>query len=131
MPCPRTQQANLPACSPQPSRNAKCQAGKLRIPFFKVFWYDSTRGMNPRSTDYKADALTTTPLRHCYVYVISKQFFLLFTYIWLILYIILCLRPHYTKNNKFLFCNSCFALRLIRRAECDVVLNSQIFSSDI
>ena len=63
MPCPRTQQANLPACSPQPSRNAKRQAGKLRMPFFKVFWYDSTRGMNPRSTDYKADALTTTPLR--------------------------------------------------------------------
>ena len=31
--------------------------------FFKVFWYDSTRGMNRRSTDYKADALTTTPLR--------------------------------------------------------------------
>ena len=63
MPCPRTQQANLPACSPQPSRNAKRQAGKLRIPFFKVFWYDSTRGMNPRSTDYKADALTATPYR--------------------------------------------------------------------
>ena len=41
----------------------KCQAGKLRMPFLKVFWYDSTREMNPRSTDYKADALTTTPLR--------------------------------------------------------------------
>ena len=26
---------------------------------FKIFWYDSTRGMNPRSTDYEADALTT------------------------------------------------------------------------
>ena len=63
MPCPRTQQANLPACSPQPSRNAKRQAGKLRMPFFKVFWYDATRGMNPRSTDCEADALTTTPLR--------------------------------------------------------------------
>ena len=67
MPCPRTQQANLPACSPQPSRNAKRQAGKLRTPFFKVFWYDSTRGMNPRSTDYKADALTTMPLRRSWL----------------------------------------------------------------
>ena len=28
--------------------------------FLKVFWYDSTRGMNPRSTDCEADALTTT-----------------------------------------------------------------------
>ena len=63
MPCPRTQQANLPACCPQLSLNAERQAGKLRMPFFKVFWYDSTRGMNPRSTDCKADALTTTPSR--------------------------------------------------------------------
>ena len=41
----------------------KCRAPsrKLWIPFFKVFWYDSTRGMNPRSTDCEADALTTTP----------------------------------------------------------------------
>ena len=39
------------------------QAGKLWIPFFKVFCYDSTWGMNPRSTDCEADALTTTPLR--------------------------------------------------------------------
>ena len=61
MPCPRTQQANLPACSPQPPQNAECQAGKLQMSFSKVFWYDSTRGMNPRSTDYDADALTTTP----------------------------------------------------------------------
>ena len=30
---------------------------------FKVFWYDSTREMNPRSTDCEADALTTTPSR--------------------------------------------------------------------
>ena len=43
--------------------NAERQAGKLRMPFFKVFWYDSTRGMNPRSTDCEADALTTTPSR--------------------------------------------------------------------
>ena len=63
MPCPRTQQANLPACSPQPPLNAERQAGKLQIPFFKVFWYDSTRGMKPRSTDCEADALTTTPSR--------------------------------------------------------------------
>ena len=63
MPCPRTQQASLPACSPQPPLNAERQAGKLWIPFFKVFWYDSTRGMNPRSTDCEADALTTTPSR--------------------------------------------------------------------
>ena len=28
---------------------------------FKVFWYDSTWEMNPRITDYEADALTTTP----------------------------------------------------------------------
>ena len=63
MPCPRTQQANLPACSPQPPLNAERQAWKLRMPFFKVFWYDSTKGMNPRSTDCETDALTTTPSR--------------------------------------------------------------------
>ena len=63
MPCPRTQQANLPACSPQPPINAERQAGKLEIPFFKVFWYDSTRGMNSRSIDCEADALTITPSR--------------------------------------------------------------------
>ena len=27
----------------------------------KVFWYDSTRGSNPGSTDCEADALTITP----------------------------------------------------------------------
>ena len=37
----------------------KCRAGKLWIPFFKVVWYDSTRGLNPRSTDCEADALIT------------------------------------------------------------------------
>ena len=52
MPCPRTQQANLPACSPQPPLNAERQAEKLWIPFFKVFRYDSARGLKPRSTDY-------------------------------------------------------------------------------
>ena len=63
VPCPRTQQANLPACSPQPPINAERQAGKPLIPFFKVFWYNSTRGMNPRSTDCEADAPTNTPSR--------------------------------------------------------------------
>ena len=42
---------------------AERQAGKLRIPFFKVFWYDSNREINPRLTECKADALTTTPSR--------------------------------------------------------------------
>ena len=63
VPRPRTQQANLPICSPQPPLNVESQAGKLWIPFFKVFWDDSTRGMSPRSTDCEADALTTTPSR--------------------------------------------------------------------
>ena len=63
MPCPRTQQANLPACSPQPPLNAERQTGKQRMPFFKVFWYESTRGMNLRSTECEVDALTTTPSR--------------------------------------------------------------------
>ena len=35
VPCSRTQQATLPACSPQPPINAERQAGKLWIPFFK------------------------------------------------------------------------------------------------
>ena len=38
---------SLPTCSLQPSIIAERQAGKLWIPFFKVFWYDLTRGMNP------------------------------------------------------------------------------------
>ena len=33
--------------------------------FLKVFWYDSTSAMNPRSTDCKADALTTMPSSQC------------------------------------------------------------------
>ena len=36
--------------------NAERQAGKLWISFLKVFWYDSTRGVNPRSTGCEADA---------------------------------------------------------------------------
>ena len=59
--CPRTQQANLRACSLQHPLNAKRQAGKLWTPFFKVFWHDSTRRLSPRSTDCEADALTTPP----------------------------------------------------------------------
>ena len=42
VPCPRTQQANFPAYSPQNTLNAERQAGKLWILFFRVFWYDST-----------------------------------------------------------------------------------------
>ena len=30
---------------------------------FKVFWYDLTRGMNPKSTECEADALPTSPSR--------------------------------------------------------------------
>ena len=37
MPCPRTQQANLPACSPQPPINAERQAGSYRYHFLKSF----------------------------------------------------------------------------------------------
>ena len=44
---------------------AEHQAGKLQIPFLKVFRYDSTEGMNPWSTDCEADALTTTPSHRC------------------------------------------------------------------
>ena len=65
MRCPRTPQVNLLTCSPQPSPNAERKAGKLRIPFFKVFWYNLTREINPRSTDCKAVTLTATPLRQC------------------------------------------------------------------
>ena len=67
MPCPRTHQANFHACSPQPPRNAERQAGKLLIPFFLVFWYDSTRGLNPKSTDFEVDALTIMPLRRLWI----------------------------------------------------------------
>ena len=41
----------------------KCRTPSREVAdtIFKVFWYDSTRGMNPRSTDCEADAITTTP----------------------------------------------------------------------
>ena len=43
----------------------KCRAPSREAvdTIFKVFSYDSTRGMNPRSTDCEAKALTTTPSR--------------------------------------------------------------------
>ena len=46
------------SCSSQHSLDAEPQAGKQAIPFYKDFLYDSTKGMNPRSTDCKADAPT-------------------------------------------------------------------------
>ena len=67
MPCPRTQQANLLACSPQPPINAERQAGKLWIPF-KSFGMTRQGEMNPGSTDCEADALTTTPSRHSHTH---------------------------------------------------------------
>ena len=45
--CSRTQHPNFLACSSQPSLNVERQAEKLRIPFLKVFWYDSIRGITP------------------------------------------------------------------------------------
>ena len=58
--CPRTQQASLPACSPHSPYLLSAMQGRCTI--FKVFWYDSTREMNPRSTSCEADAPTTTLL---------------------------------------------------------------------
>ena len=37
--------------------------GSVEYHLFKVFWYDSTWEMKPRSIDCEADALTTTPSR--------------------------------------------------------------------
>ena len=62
LPCPRTQQASLPACPPQYPLCPERQAGKLLILFFK-FFDDSTKEMNPRSTDCETGALTTRPSR--------------------------------------------------------------------
>ena len=55
--------ANLPTSSPRHSQNAERQARKLWISFFKVFWCDSLRRMNSKSTDCEADALATTASR--------------------------------------------------------------------
>ena len=41
---------------------------------FKVFWYDSTREMNPKSTNCEADALTTTPPRRSSVGIKVAQY---------------------------------------------------------
>ena len=60
---PKDTTSNLAGLFSTLSPCAKCQAGKRWIPFFKVVWYYSTWGMNPRSTDCEADALTTTPLQ--------------------------------------------------------------------
>ena len=57
MPCPRTQQASLPACSP---RYLFCmlsaKQGSCEYHLLIVFWYDSTKGLNPRPTDCEEDA---------------------------------------------------------------------------
>ena len=79
MTCPRTQQANLPACSPQRPLHAERQAGKLWIPFFKVFWYDSTREMNPRSGRSNHNTIASVQRRTTILYLIcanSKLWFL-------------------------------------------------------
>ena len=43
----------------------KCRAPSREAveTIFHVFWYDSTKGLNPRSTDCEANALITTPSR--------------------------------------------------------------------
>ena len=43
------------------------------IPFFKVFQYESTREMNPKSTDCEAEALTTTPSCWSYYSVLCQS----------------------------------------------------------
>ena len=39
----------------------KCRAPSRDAVDIIVVWYDTTRGMNPKSTDCEANALTTTP----------------------------------------------------------------------
>ena len=73
VPCPKTQQASLVACSPQPLINAERPAEKLWMPFIKVFWNDLTKGMNPRSTDCEADTLTTTPSHRLWLYIFNQR----------------------------------------------------------
>ena len=73
MSCPRIQQASLPASSPHYSffmLSAKQRSCEYH---FLKSWYDSTREMNPRSTDCNADALTTIPSRR-YLALISLFF---------------------------------------------------------
>ena len=66
---PKTQQVNLPTCSPQPPINAERQEGKLWTLFFKVFWHNLTSKINPRSTDCEADYLTTIPSRQFVMFI--------------------------------------------------------------
>ena len=51
------QQVNLPVCSPPCSCDAECQAGKPKIPFFKVVGL-TRLGMKRECTDPMADAFT-------------------------------------------------------------------------
>ena len=52
-----------------PTTFLKCRAPSREAmdTIFKVFWLDSTMGINPRFTDCEADALTTTPSRRCII----------------------------------------------------------------
>ena len=87
MPCSRTQQAKLPDDSPRYPLNAERQAGKLWIPFCKVFWYESTWGIESRFIDHKAHALAALPLHHrvgmnscmnVYIFCMNRQLIRLF-----------------------------------------------------
>ena len=60
---PKDTTSELAGLFSRTSHKCRAPSRKAKMPFFKVFWYDSTRGMNPRSTDCEADALTTTPSR--------------------------------------------------------------------
>ena len=53
--------------------HAERQVGKLWIPIFKVFWYNSIWEANPRSTDCEEDTPTTTPL-HRFIVCPSTHF---------------------------------------------------------
>ena len=54
---PKDTTSKLAGLFPTLSLCAERQAGKLRISFFNVLWYDSTWEMSSRSTDCEADAL--------------------------------------------------------------------------
>ena len=60
MPFPTALQVNLPACSPHCPLNAERQAGKLRVPIFKVIGL-TRLGIKPTSTAPEVDAFTTRP----------------------------------------------------------------------
>ena len=63
MSCPRTHLASLPACYSHYPYVLSTKQVSCEYHFFKVFWYDLTWEMNPRSTDCEADAVTTIPSR--------------------------------------------------------------------